>query len=97
MTPRISTRARWALGAGLVALLVLFGPGLLALARLSIAQHRLDRRLAQLDAEYERLARERDRLQHDPTYVEGLIRSTFHWARKGEYVILPDADPSRDR
>ena len=78
-----------------IAALVLFGPGLVELARLSIRQHRLDRQLAQLATEHARLTQEQDRLQHDATYVEGLIRSTFKWAQKGETVVLLDDESSR--
>ena len=83
-------RVRWALGFGVVGLL-LFGPGMYELMRLSIIQHRLDRRLAQLTAEQARLTAERTRLQTDPTYVEGLIRSTFKVSQPGELVIPLDS------
>ena len=77
------------LAVGIVALM-LFGPGLVELTRLSIRQHSMDRQLAWLTAEHDRLTQKRDRLQHDATYVEGLIRSTFKWAQKGETVVLLD-------
>ena len=79
-------RRRVALGASLVALL-LFGPGLYQMARLSIEQHRLDRRIATLDAAHERLEQRAARLESDPAYVEGLIRTTFKLAKPGEVVI----------
>ena len=88
----LSRRARWMLVVGIAAL-VLFGPGLVELARLSIRQHSMDRQLARLAAEHDRLTQAQDRLQHDATYVEGLIRSTFKWAQKGETVVLLD-EPS---
>ena len=78
---------RWGAGAGLLGL-VLFGPGLYDLLRMSIMRRRLDRQLAALSVEQERLKREQERLQSDPAYVEGLIRSTFKLAQPGEYVIL---------
>ena len=86
MSRRISARTAWGISAGLLGL-ILFGPGLYELVRLSLIQRRLDRRLSQLAAEQERLTHEQDRLQHDPTYVEGLIRSTFKWSQPGEIVI----------
>ena len=74
-----------------VAALAVFGPGLVELAQSSFAQRQLDRRLARLNAEQEQLTREQARLTDDPTYVEGMIRSTFKWAQKGEYVIPLDS------
>ena len=77
---------RWGFWAGLAGL-VLFGPGLMDLARLSLRERQLGRELARLSAEHGRLTRERARLESDPAYVEGLIRSTFKLAKPGEYVI----------
>ena len=88
------TRRMWRAGIGVLAAAV-FGPGLCQLAALSWRRHRLDQRLAQLTAEQTRLTQEERRLKTDPTYVEGLIRSTFKLARPGEIVIPLDAAPSR--
>ena len=76
----------------LLGLVMVFGPGGLQLLRLSAIQWRLNRRVAALSAHREQLQREQQRLQSDPTYIEGLIRSTFKVARPGEYVILPDPE-----
>ena len=85
-------RRGWALWLGLIGL-VLFGPGLYEWARLSLAQWRLDRRLTELSQRHDALTQERQRLESDPSYVEGLIRSTFKVAEKGELVIpLETAD-----
>ncbi len=92
MRRRLSTRARWVLGIGTAGLLV-FGPGLYQLARLSLRQRQLDRRLAGLEAQRAQLAREQERLESDPAYVEGLIRSTFKVSQPGEYVIPLDDQP----
>ena len=89
----METRTRWLLGIGLVSL-VLFGPGTYELIRLSLQQYQLDRRLNALKAEHERLTKEEARLQSDPTYVEGLIRTTFKVAQPGEYVIPLDPHQS---
>ena len=89
----MAKRARWLIGLGLVGLF-LFGPGLVALLRLSMKERQLDRRLRELQREEVRLRAERQRLESDPTYVEGLIRSTFKHAKPGEYVIPLDAAPS---
>ncbi len=75
---------------------VLFGPGLCEFVRLSWIERRLDRELTELTNRREQLVREEQRLQSDPTYVEGLIRSTFKVAQPGEYVIaLDNASQSR--
>ena len=88
------TRTRWMLAAAGVGL-VLFGPGLFEVVRLSLAQRRLDRRLAEVEAQRARLTAEQERLESDPSYVEGLIRSTFKMAQPGELVIPLDASPTQ--
>ena len=75
--------------------LALFGPGAYQLLRLSLAQQRLDRRLEALAVERERLTHAQQRLESDPAYVEGLIRSTFKLSQPGEYVIPLDSTSSR--
>ena len=45
---------------------------------------------------HKQLAQEQVRFQLDPTYVEGLIRSTFKFAQPGEYVIPLESRPSSD-
>ena len=74
----------------LIAVAAVFGPGLVAWIGLSWRQHALDRRLATLSAERKRLTQEQQRLETDPGYVEGLIRTTFKWAQKDELVIPLD-------
>ena len=87
-------RNRWLISIGVLALL-LFGPGIYEYLRLSMMQRKLDRRLADLASEGERLTQEEERLRSDPAYVEGLIRSTFKLAQPGEYVIPIDSTSSR--
>ena len=79
-------RRQWMIGAS-VAVAAVFGPGVVQFVRLSLEQRRLDWRLSQLSAEHERLTQEERRIHTDPTYVEGLIRSTFKLAQPGEFVI----------
>ena len=86
----MSARPRWALPLALFGLLV-FGPGMVHLARLSLMQRALDHRLAALSVRQEQLKQEQARLQSDPTYLEGLIRSTFKVAKPGE-VVIPVTD-----
>ena len=87
-------RTRWLLGVSVVGM-ALFGPGVYEWVRLSLMQRRLERRLAELAAQHKQLAQEQVRFQVDPTYVEGLIRSTFKFAQPGEYVIPLDTPSSR--
>ena len=75
-----------------VAILAIFGPGFLALARLSWRQHLMDRRLTELETSHRELTAKHQRLQSDPTYVEDLIRSTFKVAKPGEVVVPLDAE-----
>ena len=96
MSRQVSPRARQVLAVSLVGL-VLFGPGAYHLVRLALEQRRLDRRLATLAVQRERLTQEEKRLLSDPTYVEGLIRSTFKLARPGEYVVPLDAPREKAR
>jgi cell division protein FtsB len=91
---RATQLRRWSLGVGAASVLV-FGPGLLQWIGLSWRQHQLDRRLASLSAERERLVKEQQRLETDPGYVEGLIRTTFKWAQDGELVIPLDEPAGR--
>jgi len=79
-------RTRVVLGLGGVGL-VLFGPGLVWLLQLQVQQWHLDRELARLQATQHQLEVEESRLRSDPTYVEGLVRTTFKYARPGELVI----------
>ena len=50
--------------------------------------------MRELKAQHERLSAEQARLASDPTYVEGLIRTTFKVAQPGEYVV-PLEDPKK--
>ncbi|MBI3321765.1 MAG: hypothetical protein HYZ91_05805 [Candidatus Omnitrophica bacterium] len=79
----------------LMAGFALFGSGLADLARLSWLQWKLERQLSSLAVERERLSQEQQRLESDPAYLEGFIRTTFKVAAPGEYVIpLASARPS---
>ncbi|MBI2105106.1 MAG: septum formation initiator family protein [Candidatus Omnitrophica bacterium] len=91
---RDSRRRRWALWLGLIGA-ALFGPGLYEWSRLSFRQWQLDRQLAELNKRHEALTLERQRLESDPSYVEGLIRSTFKVAEKGELVIPLEDEKGR--
>jgi cell division protein FtsB len=92
----MAKRTHWVIGVGVGSLLVILGPGTFELIRLRLQQSRLDRRLAQIQAEHERLTSLEQRLRTDPAYVEGLIRSTFKVSQPGEYVIpLENGDASK--
>ena len=97
MTDRLRQRRYMQMRLAVVLLaLAVFGPGAYQWVRLSLEQRQLDRQLAALTAEQERLTKEQARLESDPAYVEGLIRSTFKLSRPGEYVV-PLESSSRDR
>ena len=85
-------RAQWLIS-GSVLGLVLFGPGAWQWITLSVQEHQLDRRLSTIASEHARLTALQERLQHDPSYVEGIIRTTFKVSQPGEYVV-PIGDPS---
>ena len=51
--------------------------------------------LNSLAARYEALSRTHERLMTDDDYVEGLIRSTFKFARPGELVIPLEKSDSK--
>ena len=83
---------------GAVGLLVIaFGPGFISLVGQSWASFRLERKLHQLHATQQALATERERLTSDPTYIEGLTRSTFKVAKPGELVVPLESASTQDR
>ena len=92
----MSKRTQWLIGAGLFAGLAI-GPEMVQWVHLRLMQRRLDHRLAQLAAQRERLIEEQQRLQSDPAYVEGLIRSTFKVSQPGELVIPLDSRQSNGK
>ena len=57
------------------------------MARMMARQRKLDHQLAELASRKESLTQEQKRLETDPGYMEGLIRSTFKMSQPGEYVI----------
>ncbi|GEM_PF-2983734 len=82
----MAKRAQWLISGGVLGL-VLFGPGAFQWIALSIQEHQLDQRLRTIKAEHERLTLLQARLQHDPAYIEGIIRTTFKVSQPGEYVV----------
>ncbi|MBI4342610.1 MAG: septum formation initiator family protein [Candidatus Omnitrophica bacterium] len=98
MTDRLRLRRkRQVQGAAVLLGLAVFGPGAYQWGQLSLEQRRLDRQLAALTAEQERLTREQQRLESDAAYVEGLIRSTFKLSQPGELVVPLDPAASNKR
>ena len=79
-----------------IILAVALGPGLAH--QLWIAWHtrQSDRRIDQLQETTTVLQTEQQRLQHDPVYLEGVIRSTFKVSKPNEVVVPLDRD-SRGR
>ena len=82
------TRKRWL--PWLVAALLVFGPGMVAQVQAGWWEHQLSRQIAELRGVREELTQERDRLEQDPVYVEGLIRTTFKVANPDEVVVILD-------
>jgi len=84
---------------GLIVLaLVIFGPGIVYLLRLTVRRHTMEHRLRQLEAIQQDLIAEQKRLTSDAVYVEGLIRSTFKLAKPGELVVPLESDePTKAR
>ena len=91
----MNPRTPWAFVLGVLGL-VIFGQGMYHLGRLWLMQRTLDRQLAELSDRQDHLKQEQARLQSDPTYLEGLIRSTFKVAKPGEVVIPVEQRPARD-
>lgn len=81
------TRPSRRLITGLIIGGVLFGPGLYDMIHMMARQRKLDRELAVLASRKASLTEEAKRLETDPGYTEGLIRSTFKMALPGELVV----------
>jgi len=64
---------------------------------MEIRQRQLDRQLARLKVQQEQLAAEEAQLRSDPAYVEGLIRTTFKFAKPDELVVPLEPDASNGR
>ena len=92
----MASRSRWLIAVSAIAAL-LFGPGLAHQSWWGLRQWRLEHRLHALQVRHGRLLAEQERLQSNPTYVEGLIRTTFKVARPGEYVVPLDESASSRR
>ncbi len=87
----MAKRTRWLLALGALAA-VLVSAGLFDLLGMSARQVRYEWELARLKREQARLLAQRERLKNDPTYVEGLIRTTFKRSKRGELVIPLNRD-----
>ena len=85
-------RTAWLIALALLA--AIFGPGTIQWLQMSWQHHTLAARIRALEAEQQVLQAERERLTHDTTYVEGLVRSTFKVAKPGELVVPLDAERS---
>ena len=84
-------------GGAVVFFILAFGPGLIQLTQLAWQRHRLAARIRTLQATHQQLVDEHQRLTSDPTYVEGLIRSTFKMAKPGELVVPLESKESAQR
>ncbi|MBI2884729.1 MAG: septum formation initiator family protein [Candidatus Omnitrophica bacterium] len=86
-------RTAWLIGAALLA--AVFGPGTLQWLQISWQHHTVSGRIRALEAQQQALQAERERLTHDTTYLEGLVRSTFKVAKPGELVVPMDDASSK--
>ena len=77
-------RIFWWIVGGLVALLVFGNQGFRQLVVTLRETWRLEKVLAGLRSEHERLARELTWIQKDPSYTEYLIRKNLGYVKKGE-------------
>ena len=73
----------WVIGVGVV-LLVFGNQGFRNLAVTLREHRRLEKALATLRSEHERLSRELTWIQKDPSYTEYLIRKNLGYVKKGE-------------
>lgn len=73
---------------GLCASLVVYGAnGAVRVWQMKQEIRNLEREIAALRAQSERLARSVERLQNDPAYVEKLAREELGLVRKGETIL----------
>ena len=85
--PKLLAGIALALGLG-VALAILFGHrGPVQMYRLRQEGLHLEQENARLAAENDRLARTIDRLQHDPEFIQDLIRRELNFVKKNEIIF----------
>jgi cell division protein FtsB len=77
-------RVYWWGAAGLAVLFLVGNQGFRELISSLRERHRVQKALAGLRAEHDRLTGELNRIQHDPSYTEYLIRKHLGYVRKGE-------------
>ncbi len=73
------------------------GPGAVQQAVIACKQRKMDHKLAALQRSHEQLLHEHAQLLSNPTYVEGLMRSTFKVAKRDEFVVTIDPSDLNDR
>jgi len=83
-----------ALVCGIVGFTVFSDQGLLGLYRLKQEKSRLEFRLAQLQAENERLRGEIERLKSDPAYLEKVAREELGMVQQDELVFQFKSEPA---
>ncbi|MGA9755603.1 MAG: septum formation initiator family protein [Desulfobaccales bacterium] len=84
--------------AAVMAVVILFSHrGLYYVYRFGHERVRLEQENARLAAENARLARTIDRLQHDPPFIQDLIRQELNFVKKNEIIFqfTPDKPASR--
>jgi len=76
------------------ALVRIYAPGLIKLQRLRARKCELEREVELLRESNWKLEREKESLEHDPIYIEKMIRQKLGVARPGEtiYKIVPEVE-----
>jgi cell division protein FtsB len=72
---------------GAVSLAVYGGSGVLRVRAMQQEITQLERELATLKGQTEKLATTIDKLRHDPAYIEKLAREDFGYVKEGETVL----------
>ena len=83
MSQRLRRWMPWVIGSA-----VIFGPGAVAQVQAGWWEYQLSKQVRELRVARAELSEERTRLESDPVYVEGLIRTTFKVANPDEVVVI---------
>ncbi len=78
-----------------VVLIAIFLPGLSRYHRLKARQGKLDNAIEKLRASEVGLAKEQDKLQRDPTYIEKVARDKLQIVNKGETIVRVEKKDGR--
>ncbi|KPK39831.1 MAG: hypothetical protein AMJ78_07835 [Omnitrophica WOR_2 bacterium SM23_29] len=71
----------------LIALIIIFLPGISRYHRIKARQGKLEDKIERLKKSEVDLRREQERLQEDPTYIEKVAREKLQVTKKGETIV----------